>query len=199
MKIDKALKKQNRSKKIFFGTMIFLAIFLPILAYLANANSIFIISFLMIIEFLIFTVVMMKLNFYSLRFVCSNNRFRFKSGTFAKESLILCDKVAIVHTNKELEDMEIIVVTNLNFKNKKLRPITKSFMQKYPEAANEYLKLKKINPENIYYFQVIRRGALDKFVLLDNIYKNCVKSVYTASAIENIKIARGQNEIKERR
>ena len=32
-------------------------------------------------------------------------------------------------------------------------------------------------------------------LLLDNIYKNCVNAIYTSSAIESIKIARGQKEI----
>ena len=36
---------------------------------------------------------------------------------------------------------------------------------------------------------------LRKYIFLDNIYRNCVKAAYTTSAIENIKIARGQNEI----
>ena len=45
------------------------------------------------------------------------------------------------------------------------------------------------------YFQVINCGELNKYILLDNIYKNCVNAIYTSSAIESIKIARGQKEI----
>ena len=33
------------------------------------------------------------------------------------------------------------------------------------------------------------------YILLDNIYRNCVNASYTSSAIDNIKIARGQKEI----
>ena len=91
--------------------------------------------------------------------------------------------------------MEIIIVTNVKFKNKRLKPITKGFMHRYPEVAKEYEKLHKKNPEIIYYFQIVRKGALKKYLMLDQIYKNCVKAVYTTSAIENIKIARGQNDI----
>lgn len=43
-----------------------------------------------------------------------------------------------------------------------------------------------------YYFQVIRRGGLKKYLLLDLIYKNCVRATYTEESIQNIKIARGQ-------
>ena len=91
--------------------------------------------------------------------------------------------------------MEIVIVTTAKFKNKWLKPITKSFLYKYPEINNEYLRLKKTNPDTIFYFQIIRRGALNKYILLDIIYKNCVKSAYTVSAIESIKISRNQKEI----
>ena len=57
------------------------------------------------------------------------------------------------------------------------------------------MRIKKIRQDCLYYFQVINCGELNKYVLLDNIYRNCVNAVYTSSAIENIKIARGQKEI----
>ena len=110
-------------------------------------------------------------------------------------SLIQCDKVAIVHTNKSNEDMEIIIITPVRYKNRKLNPISKDFMRKNKEAADEYLRIKRIHKDCLYYFQVINCGELNKYVLLDNIYRNCVNAVYTSSAIENIKIARGQKEI----
>ena len=96
--------------------------------------------------------------------------------------------------NDTKEDMEIIIVTTMKFRNKSLKHISKSFLQRYPEVNHEYLKLKKLNSEDTYYFQIINRGALNKYILLEIIYKNCVKAVYTSSAIDNIKIARRQNE-----
>lgn len=195
MYIDKALKKQSKLKRLFFITMGFLSVFLPIIAYLADMKSIFIISYLIVLEILIFLAIIIKINFYKLEFSCSNNKLKFKSGLFSKENLLICDKIAIVHTNKIKEDMEIVIVTTAKFKNKWLKPITKSFLYKYPEINNEYLRLKKTNPDTIFYFQIIRRGALNKYILLDIIYKNCVKSAYTVSAIESIKISRSQKEI----
>lgn len=194
MKIDKALKKQKKYNKIFFASMIFLAIFLPLLTYLAYVDSLIILLFLALIELLIFIAILVKINNCSLRFTCINNKLKFKGGVFSNYNLIQCDKVAIVHTNKSNEDMEIIIITKVKSKNKKSRLINKDFMKRYKEAADEYLRLKKINDEAIYYFQVIRQGELNKYILLDNIYRNCVNATYTASAIDNIKIARGQKE-----
>lgn len=194
MYIDKALKRQSKLKKLFYSTMIFLSIFLPMMVYLANIRSKFIYIYLLILEILIFLSILSKADFYSLKFSCLNNKLKLKIGLFSKENILICDKIAIVHTNNTKEDIEIIIVTNMKFRNKTLKPISKSFLQRYPEANHEYLKLKKLNPEEVYYFQVIRKGALNKYILLEIIYKNCVKAVYTASAIDNIKIARRQNE-----
>ena len=152
-------------------------------------------SYLGIIEVLIIIACINKLNYHKLRFSCINNKLKFKSGLFSKESVVLCDKVVIVHTDKCKEEMDIILISTVRFRNKYLKPVSKAFLKKYPEASEEYIKIKKINPEDSYYFQIIRRGALKKYTLLDDIYRNCVRASYTASAIENIKIAREQIEL----
>lgn len=195
MKINKALKKEHKSNKRLFVIMIIIFIMLPSITYLGRIKSLFIWTYLCVIEILIILILLRNSNYYSLKFVCSNNRLKIKSGLFIKESLILCDKVSVVHTNKEKEELEIILITSAKFKNKWLKPITQGFIKRYPEAAEEYLRIKKLTPEQQFYFQIIRRGALKKYLLLDTIYKNCVGAKYTASAIENIKIARGQIEI----
>ncbi|MEG2867650.1 MAG: hypothetical protein RR894_07885 [Terrisporobacter sp.] len=195
MKIDKALKKERRNKNLLFRVMILLFIILPLTTYLSGIKTLFVWSYLGIIECLIILIILILLNHHSLKFIFNNNRLRIKSGLFAKESFILCDKVAVVHTSKEKDELEIIIVTVVNFKNKGLKPITQGFIKKYPEAAEEYIKVKKTIPEHVFYFQVVRRGALSKYELLDAIYKNCVRATYTSSAIENIKIARGQIEV----
>ena len=127
-----------------------------------------------------------------LEYSCSNNKLRFKNGLLSNESVILCDKVALVHTEKMEEDMDIIIVTTVNFKNKSLKPIGSIFLKRYPLASEEYKRIKELQPENIYYYQVIRRGGLKKYMILDTIYKNCVRATYTDECIQNIKIARGQ-------
>lgn len=195
MKIDKALKKQKRSNKIFIISMFFLAIFLPIITYLSYVNTFIIIVFLFFIEFLIFIAIMGKINSCTLKFVCGNNRLKFSTGLFLPYIYIQCDKVAIVHTNKSNENLEIIIITSIRSKNKKLKLISKDFINKNKEVADEYIRIKKIRNDAAYYFQVINCGELNKYILLDNIYKNCVNAIYTSSAIESIKIARGQKEI----
>ncbi len=53
----------------------------------------------------------------------------------------------------------------------------------------------KLNKETQWYIYNKKRGALKKFKLLDDIYKNCVTATYTNDSIENIKIARGQKNL----
>ncbi len=195
MKILKALKRERKHKKYFFILMSTIFILLPLIAFLSQIKSVFLWSYLGLIESLIIVECINKLNYYNLKFSCINSKLKFKSGLFSSESVILCDKVVIVHTDKFKEEMDIILISTVKFRNKYLKPISKAFLKKYPEASEEYIRIKKINPEDNYYFQVIRKGALKKYILLDDIYKNCVRASYTASAIENIKIAREQIEL----
>ena len=195
MKIEKALKKQRMYNKLFIVFMFFLAIFLPIITYLAYVNTFTIVAFLILIELLIFIAIIRKANSCTLKFVCANNKLKFSTGLFSSYAYIQCDRVAIVHTNKEREEMEIIILTRGKIKNQKMKPINKEFVKKYDEAAVEYKRLKTINKDMVYYFKIIKNGELKKYILLDNIYRNCVNATYTTSAIDNIKIARGQKEI----
>lgn len=195
MKIEKALKKQRMYNKLFIVFMFFLAIFLPIITYLAYVNTFTIVAFLILIELLIFIAIIRKANSCTLKFVCANNKLKFSTGLFSSYAYIQCDRVAIVHTNKEREEMEIIIVTRGKIKNQKMKPINKEFVKKYEEAAVEYKRLKTINKDMVCYFKIIKNGELKKYILLDNIYRNCVNATYTTSAIDNIKIARGQKEI----
>lgn len=151
-------------------------------------------AFLLLIEILIFIAIIRKVNDCTLNFICANNKLKFRDGLFSAYTYIQCDRIAIVHTNKNNEDMEIIIVTRGKVKNQKMKLINKEFMKKYEEAAVEYRRLKRINQDVAFYFKVIKYGELKKYTLLDNIYRNCVNATYTASAIDSIKIARSQKE-----
>lgn len=192
MDIFKAIKKENKFLKRFYVTMGIIAVLLPIAVYLTGLNSAFYIIFLLVNESLISVAIINKINFTKIRYSCNNNRLKLKCGLFSKESLIFCDKVILVHTEKMEEDMEIVIITSVNFKNKGLKPAIGSFEKKYKIAAKEVMKIRKSHENKIYYYQVIKRGGLKKYLLLDSIYKNCVKAVYTNQCIQNIKIARGQ-------
>ena len=198
MEINRALKRIRKKENIFFIIMGILAVLIPTLAYLANLKNTFIYVYIMIIEILILIAILSRINTCTLKFKYYNSRFKIRQGLFLRESIILCENVAIVHTSKEREDVEIIIVTSSKFRNKKARPVTKGFLKKYPEVEREYKRLKKINEEKTYYFQIIRNGSLRKYIFLENIYTTCVKSAYTPAAIESIKIARGQINFNER-
>lgn len=190
MKINKALEKERKNNSIFFIFMILLFIFLPILTLLSENKSLFLNIYLGLIEVLIIIALIRKSNYNKLKFSCINSKLRIKSGLFEKEVNILCDRIALVHTIKRDKDIEIILVSTSTFRNKNFKNISKEFLKSYSEASEEYLKIKRLNPEENYYFWIIKYGDLKKYILLDMVYSNCVKATYTSSAIENIKIAR---------
>lgn len=193
MIFEKAFKRQRRYNKVFIIMMVFLAIFLPSITYLAYISNLTMLIFLSIIEVLIFIVIIMKFNSCNLKFYYKNNILKLKSGIFSGYTYIQCDKVLLVHTDRNNDEIEIIIITSR--KNKKTKVITRKFKNKYRDIEDEYMRLKRINKNTIYYFQIIKYGELKKYMLLDNIYKSCVNAIYTEAAIENIKIARGQKEI----
>ncbi|SHK64267.1 hypothetical protein SAMN02745163_04176 [Clostridium cavendishii DSM 21758] len=195
MNIKKAIVKQNKNYKMFYTIMWALFFILPVAALLTGNTSMFIIIYLVFVEVLIVVSLFLISNNVKLKYSCSNNKLKMKLGWFGEEILLLCDKVVLVHTEKKLEDMEIVIVTSLKLRGDKLRPITKSFFKKHPLAAEEYKKIKIRYPDSKYTYMIIKKGALNKYNLLNDIYRNCVKATYTSKAIENIKIARCQKEI----
>lgn len=192
MDIYTAIKKERSHLKIFLITMVIIASILPMILTITGLTTIFYVSYVIFIEFLIVIAIIIKMNAYKVEYRCLSNRLMFKTGIFAKEYLIICDKVVLVHTNKSEYELEIIVITNIVFKNRGLRLIDKNFLKKYPQVVKEYETIKEQNPKRDFYFQVVKRGGLKKYLLLDVIYRNCVKAIYTDESIQNIKIARGQ-------
>lgn len=194
MDIYTAVKKERRNLKFFFISMIIISLILPIAVIITNLTTFFYLTYLGVIEALIVISMIIKLNCYKVEFKCINNKLIFKTGILTKQYLIICDKVVLVHTNKSDYDLEIIIVTTVNFKNKSLRKVDDNFLRRYPEVKSNLEYKRKVNGEvdKQYYFQVVRRGGLKKYLLLDCIYKNCVKAIYTEESIQNIKIARGQ-------
>lgn len=192
MDIYKAIKMEKKSLKRFYKLMGILFIGLPLSVYLTGVRTIFFLVYLLIIELLIISAVINKLNYYSLKYSYNANKLNIKNGLFANNNLILCDKVILVHTEKMESDMEIIIISTMNFRNKNLKPVVNGFLKKYPKVDEELKKISNGDNQQTYYFQIIRKGGLIKYLLLDTIYKNCVKAIYTNDSIQNIKIARGQ-------
>ena len=192
MDIYKAIKMEKKSLKRFYKLMGILFIGLPLSVYLTGVRTIFFLVYLLIIELLIISAVINKLNYYSLKYSYNANKLNIKNGLFANNNLILCDKVILVHTEKMESDMEIMIISTMNWKNKNLSHEVNGFLKKYPKVDEELKKISNGNNQQTYYFQIIRKGGLIKYLLLDTIYKNCVKAIYTNDSIQNIKIARGQ-------
>ncbi|MFW2489848.1 hypothetical protein ACN077_14960 [Clostridium chromiireducens] len=192
MDIYKAIKKERLHLKMFLITMTIIGSVLPLILIVTGLTTIFYTSYVVFIEILIIISIIIKMNAYKVEYRYSSNRLIFKVGILSKESLIICDKVILVHTNKSDYDLEIVLVTSVKFKNRGLRLIDPNVLKRYPQIADEYNVVKQINPQRDYYLQVIKRGGLKKYLLLDSIYRNCVKATYTDDSIQNIKIARGQ-------
>lgn len=192
MDIYRAIKREKSHLKIFLVTMFVIAIVLPMTLLITGLTTILYVSYVFFIEFLIVISIIIKMNAYKVEYRYLSNRLIFKTGIFTKENLIICDRVVLVHTNRSDYDLEIVLITSVVFKNSALRQVDKNFLKRYPQIVKEYDSIKQINPKNEYYFQVIRRGGLKKYLLLDSIYRNCVKAIYTDESIQNIKIARGQ-------
>lgn len=192
MDIYKAIKKEKSNLKIFLISMVIISISLPIILEITRLTTIFYVSYLILIESLIVVTIIIKMNAYKIEYRYLNNRLLFKAGILANEYLIICDKVVLVHTNKSDYDLEIVLITSIIFKNRGLRQVDQNFLKRHPQIAEEYNVIKQQNPKRDYYFQIVKRGGLKKYLLLDLIYRNCVKAIYTDESIQNIKIARGQ-------
>lgn len=160
MDIYKAIKLEKKRLKIFLILMFMIALILPIILIFTNLFTLFYISYLIIIEILICMSIIIKFNYYKVEYRCVNNRLMFKTGILTKENLLMCDKVWLVHTNNCDYDLEIIIITNVVFKNKYLRPVEENFLRRYPQIKPYYKKIKEKNPDKKYYFQVIKRGGL---------------------------------------
>lgn len=173
-------------------TMSFIFLILPTVLFATELHkNLFLLFYMAIIELLVAMSMFIRANQERLEFEYGNNKLKISVGLIRKNYIIFCDKIALVHTEDKEDDFSIIIVTTLKFRNKKIRLISKEFLKRYPYAGNEYLKLKKKEPEKPFYYIVIKKGGLKKYLLLNTIYKNSVKAMFTDEAIENIKKARG--------
>lgn len=194
MHIEKAIKNQKRNLKVFMILMISMSLILPLALFLYGNINWFLLSYMIFIEVMIICAIISKYNWGKIEFQCLNNKLKLKVGILGQTTLIFCEKISIVHTTKNKEEMEIIIISSTKIKNKRAKPINEGFYKRYPMLAKKYENEKKENPEKDYYFFIIKKGGFYKYNLLDVIYKNGVKAMYTDETIENITIARGQKE-----
>lgn len=195
MNIDKAIKKQEKAYRRFNIFMVCLFILFPVLVFGFKLKNIYVYSYLIVLEIAIILCLIISKEKMTLKYTCKNNFLKIKISIFIKSIKILCDKIVLVHTEKKGDDIEIIVVTTTKVGKRAFKLIGKSVLKSYPVLATEYEKIQRMNKDTNFYYMVIKNGGFNKFALLDDMYKSCVKAKFTGDTIENIKIARGQKEI----
>lgn len=194
MDIDKVLKKQRKSYKRFMLSMGFIFIILPIILLMTKQINIFFIIYLCVIEGLILISVMIRYNEEYLRFEVYEDKIIIAILGGRIKYKIHYNKVSIIHTIPQERYFDILIITKSKFRNKRLRLVTNKVLERFQGIGKYYSKVKMPNEGDYYYF-MIKRGGVKKYMLLDLLFKYCVSAVFTENAIIHIKEYRKQNKI----
>jgi hypothetical protein len=187
MDINKAIRKQKKSYNRFMLAMCFIFFMLPIVTFISGKANAFFIAYLGILEILILIALILRSNNEKLNYSWGQTKLKIKFGLFGKMVSISYDRVVLVHIDESSGDAEVILIMTTNLKNIYARLVSKNFLQRYSTVSQEYTRIKKLYPEEDYYYIVFKNGGFLKYKLLIQLYKNCVKAVYTSEAIECIK------------
>jgi len=187
MNINKAIRKQKKSYEGFMLSMCFIFVLLPILLIVSKIINVFLVMYLVCNELLIAFVMILRFNEEYIDFKLEGYKISIWCGIAKVKFIIICKKVAFVHTQDHDKNLEIIIITKSKFRNKRIRLIDINFLKKYPYVAQRYNKIKVENPEETYFYFVIRNGGFKKYILLDDLYKSCVSAIFSGDAIEKIK------------
>ena len=187
MDINKAIRKHNKSYKRFMLSMVFIFLLLPLSVIFLNMFSIYIVMYLLVIEFLVVIVIFIKMNNEYLKFTFDRYKLSIKNGFFQNKVNIICDKIVLVHVIEENDNWVTLILTKSRFRNKNIKAIDAVFLKNYSYVAYHYTKIKKLHPEAQYFYIIIRSGSLKKYELLNIIYKNSGNAYFTDEAIEKIK------------
>jgi hypothetical protein len=173
---------------------------LPIALIMYKRFYIFYIAYLIIVECLILIAISIRISKEALKFECDGCKIKILLGISNKKINISCDKVFFIHVeditsnNYEKNDFKIILIASSKFRSERMHRISLNFFKKHPYAAYQYSIIKKIYPNYDFYYTLIKRGSLSKYVLLDTIYKSCVYAYFTEAAIEKIKFYRENSQ-----
>ena len=187
MDINKTIRKQNKAYKRFVLTMAFIFLILPLLVVFLHILSIYIIMYLLIIELLIIVVIFIKMNNECLKFTFNKYKLSIKNGLLHNKINIMCDKIVLVHIIEENNNWGIIILTKSKFRNKDIKAVDAGFLKNYSYVAYHYSRIKKLHPEEQYFYIILRSGSLGKYELLNTIFKNSGNAYFTDEAIEKIK------------
>ena len=200
MNIDKAIRKQKKSYKRFLLSMCFIFFALPAILILSKKVYIFYIVYLIIIEALILMSIFIRISNESLKFKNDGYRLQISIGINNKKINIITEKVSLVHVENilsdkgEVIDFKIILIAGSKFRSDRMVPISINFLKKYSYIAYHYNRIKVMQPEDNYYYTIIKKGGFNKYPLMDIIYKTCVYSYFTGEAIEKIKFYRENSQ-----
>ncbi|AAK80826.1 hypothetical protein BJV85_001012 [Clostridium acetobutylicum] len=187
MNLDKAIKKQNSYDSLFILFMCFIFCALPVVLVHSHVVNIFYIIYLVVIELLVILSILVRIKNNHLNHEYDGFKVKITDGIFKKNNNIVCEKVSLVHTEEDGKNMKIILITKFRFRNKYLRIVGKNFLKKYPDISSYYLKLKKLHPEDEYYYVIIRNGGYKKYILLNTLFKVCLQAKFTDECIEQLK------------
>jgi hypothetical protein len=187
MNINKAIRKQKKTYKGFMLSMCFIFVLLPIILIISKSINIFLILYLIFNEILIVIVMLLRFNEEYIDFRLEGYKITIWCGIAKAKYIIICKKIAFIHTLHYGKNLEIIIMSKSKFRNKKIYPIDIEFLKKYPYVAHIYNKVKVEDPEQAYFYFIIRHGGYKKNILLDDLYRSCVDAIFSGDAIEKIK------------
>ncbi|AKA71055.1 hypothetical protein [Clostridium scatologenes] len=200
MNIDKAIRKRKKSYKRFMLSMCFIFFILPSILIFLKKFYIFYIIYLVVIELLILLAICIKINKESLTFQYEEYKLKISLGLTGKKVNIAGDKIVLVHVENVVlkdtreKDFKIILLSKSKFRSDRMLPVSINFLKNHPYVACEYNRIKIMHPENEYYYTIVKRGGINKYPLLDLIYKNCVYAEFTEETVEKIKFYRENSE-----
>jgi hypothetical protein len=149
--------------------------------------NILLVLYLVCNELLIAIVILIRFNEEYIDFKLEGYKISIWCGIAKANYIIICKKVVFVHTQNQGRNLEIFVLSSSKFRNKKIQSIDINFLKKYPYVAQMYNKMKIENPEENYFYFIIKHGGFIKYILLDELYKSCVGAIFSDDAIEKIK------------
>lgn len=187
MDLNKAIRKQTKSYKRFLLSMGFIFLILPLILFVSRQYNYFFISYLCIIEILILSALINRVNYENLKYEYNNYKIIIKRGMLLETIQILCEKVVLVHTTKKGNELEILLLTTSRFRNRKVKLVDVEFLKYYSYPSYFYQKAKRLHPETQYYYILIKEGKMKKYALLNLLYRGCVQAHFTEDAIERIK------------
>lgn len=186
MEFDKVLRKQKKSYKRFMLSMGFIFILLPVILYVSKSFKLFFIIYLCILETMIILAVIARYNDEYLKFNIIEGKIIISVLMGRVKYKVNIEKVVGIHTVPQEKYFDIIIITSSTFRNKRIKLITDKVVKRYDGFEAIYNKINFPTNKQYYYF-IVKRGGVKKYLLLKTLFKRCVGAVFSSNAIENIK------------